>query len=105
MCRIVTKADHEVWHIRLAFVMPYMPCDPATAEKILFLQKWAPAWALAHAFDKDVMSIHRLTNQLGRYTLVGTTVKEPDRLPTDVGADEKHMTSYSDLQVQLKCEI
>ena len=90
--RIVTKADDEVWYIRPAFVMPYMTCDTATAEKILFLQKWAPAWALAHAFDKDVMSIHRLTLRMGRYTMVGTTVKQPDKLPKEVGADEKHTT-------------
>ena len=92
MRRIVTKADKEVWHIRPAFVMPYMTCDTATAEKILFLQKWAPAWALAHVFDKDVMTIHRLTLRMGRYTLVGTTVKQPDTLPKNVGADEKHTT-------------
>jgi hypothetical protein len=43
--RIVTKADGEVWQIRPAFVMPYMTCDTKTAEKILFLAKWAPDWA------------------------------------------------------------
>ena len=90
--RIVTKADHEVWHIRPAFVMPYMTCDTATAEKILFLQKWASAWALAHTFEKDVMTIHRLTTHMGRDTIVGTTVKQADTLPKDVGADEKHST-------------
>ncbi len=88
--RIVTKADEEVWYIQPAFVMPYMTCDTATAEKILFLQKWAPAWALAHAFEKDVMSIHRFTIRMGRYTMVGTTVKQPDKLPKNVGADETH---------------
>ncbi len=43
--RIVTKADGEVWQIRPSFVMPYMTCDTETAEKMLFLTKWAPAWA------------------------------------------------------------
>ncbi|MCP4401977.1 MAG: hypothetical protein GY801_32345, partial [bacterium] len=43
--RIVTKADGEVWQIRPSFVMPSMTCDTYTAEKILFLQKWAPCWA------------------------------------------------------------
>ncbi len=47
--RIITKADREVWHIRPAFVMPDMTCDTATADKILFWQEWAPAWALASA--------------------------------------------------------
>ncbi len=90
--RILTKADQEVWQIRPAFVMPYMTCDTATAEKILFLQKWAPAWALAHAFDKDVMTIYRLSTHMGRYNIVGTTAKQADTLPKDLAADEKHQT-------------
>jgi hypothetical protein len=90
--RIITKADGELWQLRPSFVMPYMTCDTATAEKILFLKKWAPAWALAHVFEKDVMTIHRLTNHMGRYNLVGTTVKKAEFLPKDVGADEKHST-------------
>ncbi len=89
--RIVTKADGEVWQIRPSFVMPYMTCDTATAEKILFLQKWAPAWTLAHVFEKDVMTIHRLSNHLGRYALVGTTVKTGGTLPKDTAADEKQV--------------
>lgn len=90
--RITTTADQETWQIRPAFLMPYMTCDTATAEQILVLRKWAPVWALAHAFQTDVMFIHRLTLQMGRYTIVGTTVKQPEGLPEDVGADEKHTT-------------
>jgi hypothetical protein len=88
--RIVTKADGEVWHIRPSFVMPYMTCDTATAEKILFLAKWAPDWALARVFEKDVMTIERLKIQMGRYNLVGTTVKTSGQLPHDLVADETH---------------
>ncbi len=90
--RIVTKADGAVWQIRPSCVMPYMTCETQTAEKILFLTKWAPAWALAHVFEKDVMMIHRLTTHMGRYNIVGTTVKHGDKLPEDLGADEKHST-------------
>lgn len=90
--RIVTTADGEVWQIHPSFVMPYMTCDTKTAEKILFLEKWTPAWALAHVFEKDVMTIHRLSKHLGRYNIVGTTVKQAEHLPKDVAADEKHST-------------
>ena len=69
--RIVTKADPEVWQIRPAFVMPYMTCDTATAEQILFLGAWAPDWALARVFEKDVMTIYRLRTHMGRYNMVG----------------------------------
>lgn len=88
--RILTKADQEVWQIRPAFLMPYMTCDTDTAEKILFLAKWTPDWALARVFEKDVMMIYRLKTHMGRYNMVGTTVKDPSKLPTDLGADEKH---------------
>lgn len=90
--RIITKIDQDVWRIRPAFMMPYMTCETETAEPILFLRKWAPAWALAHAFRTDVMFIHRVTLQMGRYNIVGTTAKQPEALPEHVGADEKHTT-------------
>ena len=65
-------------------------CDTQTADDILFLAKWAPDWALARVFKKDVMTIYRLRTSPGRYNLVGTTVKDPAKIPNDVGADEKH---------------
>ncbi len=64
--RILTKADQEVWQIRPSFMMPYMTCETKTAEKILFLAKWAPDWALARVFEKDVMMIYRLKTHMGR---------------------------------------
>jgi hypothetical protein len=90
--RIQTKADGEVWQLHPSFVMPYMTCDTATADDILFLATWAPDWALARVFKKDVMTIYRLRSSLGRYNLVGTTVKDPTVMPSDVVADEKHST-------------
>ncbi len=88
--RILTTANQEVWQIRPSFVMPYMTCETATAEKILFLAKWAPDWALARVFEQDVMMIYRLRTHIGRYNMVGTTVKTPTALPNDLAADEKH---------------
>ena len=90
--RVLTLVDGSVWQIRPAFVMPYMTCDTATAEKLLFLAKWVPNWALAHAFDKDERLIDRLHAHMGRYSLVGTTVKSAEALPRDLAADEKHTT-------------
>jgi hypothetical protein len=87
--RLQTTRNQEVWQIRPAFVLPYMTCDTATADDMLFLTKWVPDWALARVFKKDVMTIYRLRTSLGRYNLVGTTVKTPD-IPKHVAADEKH---------------
>lgn len=38
------------------------------------------------------MTVHRLTTHMGRYHIVGMTVKQADKLPKDLGADEKHST-------------
>jgi hypothetical protein len=88
--RIQTKEDKKVWQIRPSFVMPYMTSDTRTAEKIIFLSLWAPAWALARVFDKDVMTVYRLKTSVGRYNIVGTTVKSESLIPEDLVADEKH---------------
>jgi hypothetical protein len=88
--RILTKLDAEVWQIQPAFVMPYMTCDTATADHILFLSKWAPDWALARVFEKDVMQVYRLRTSVGRYSIVGTTFTSSEVLPKHLAADEKH---------------
>jgi len=87
--RILTKADGEVWQLRPAFVMPYMTCDTATAEQILFLSEWTPDWALARVFKLDAMTVYRVKTHMGRYNIVGTTVKKAEMLPKDLVADEK----------------
>jgi hypothetical protein len=51
-----------------------------------------PDWALTEVFGRNPMYWHRLERSLGRFSLVGTTVKDPERLPPHVVADEKHTT-------------
>src|SRR5712692_11067088 len=48
-----------------------------------------PCWAIAEVFGRDPMYWYRLEQGLGRFSVVGTTVKRADRLPTDLVADEK----------------
>ncbi len=84
-------APGEVFTIRPSFVMPYMTGYTDDVEKPLFLRKWAvPYWALAYVFGRDEQYWYRLEQRLGRNSLVGTTVKDPAKLPQDVLADEKH---------------
>ena len=60
-------------------------------ENGLFLRKFSvPYWAIAHVCGKNPMYWYRLENQLGRNSLVGTTIKNPDELPEHILADEKH---------------
>lgn len=82
----------DVFTIRPSFVMPYMTGYTDDVEKALFLRKWAvPHWALAYVFGRNENYWYRLEHRLGHNSLVGTTVKDPQKLPTDVLADEKHV--------------
>ena len=77
--------------IRPSFAMPYMTGFVKDVEKPLFLRKFAvPFWALSHCFGKNPMYWYRLEAAIGRYSLVGTTIKSPEKLPQHLSADEKH---------------
>jgi hypothetical protein len=61
-------------------------------EKALFLRRFGvPYWGLTYVFGHNDMYWQRLVNHLGRYDLVGTTVKTSEALPVDLLADEKHI--------------
>ncbi len=86
-----TPRAEDVFTIRPSFVMPYMTGYTNDVEKALFLRKWAvPPWALAYVFGRNENYWYRLENRFGRNSIVGTTVKEADKLPKDLLADEKH---------------
>lgn len=81
----------NVFTTRPSFVMPYMTGYTDDVEKALFLRRWGvPHWALAYVFGRDEQYWYRVENRLGRNSIVGTTVKDPDKLPQDLLADEKH---------------
>ena len=52
----------------------------------------APDGALTEVFGRNPMDWPRLERALGRFRLVGTTVKGPERWPPHLVADEKHTT-------------
>ena len=93
--RIKTKGTEEgteeAYTICPSFVMPYMTGYADDVEKALFLRKFdVPYWALVHVLGRDEMYWYRIECQIGRNSIVGTTVREPDHLPKDLLADEKH---------------
>jgi len=49
-----------------------------------------PFWALSHVFGKDAMFWNRIEQNIGRNSIVGATIKDPDLLPNYIAADEKH---------------
>ena len=89
--RLRLNESHEVFTVAPAFVMPYMSGRVDDVEKGLFLMRFhVPSWAMAHVFGRNAMYWYRLQNGLGRFSLVGTTVKTAECLPRDLVADEKH---------------
>jgi len=88
--RIRLEQGCTVFPVAPAFVMPSMTGRTHDVDDALFLMRFhVPCWAIAEVFGRDPMYWYRLEQGLGRFSVVGTTVKRADRLPTDLVADEK----------------
>ena len=89
--RLELKATAAVVLVRPSFLMPSMVGRTAAVAKALSLRHWGvPFDALVYVFGRDAMSWYRAELALGRPPIVGSTVKQPEKLPAHVLADEKH---------------
>jgi hypothetical protein len=89
--RLELKAPTEVFLGRPSFLRPSMVGRTAAVEKALYLRHWGvPFDALVYVFGRDAMYGYRAELALGRPTIVGSPVKQPEKLPAHVRADEKH---------------
>jgi hypothetical protein len=89
--RIEINATAEVFLVRPSFLMPDMVGRTEAVEKARYLRHWGvPFDALVYVFGRDAMSWYRAELALGRPAIVGSTVKQPEKLPAHVLADEKH---------------
>lgn len=89
--RIKLAATGEVFSVCPSFVMPYMTGYTKDVEHALFLLGFGvPYWALTHVYGRNDMYWYRQHMSFGRNSIVGTTVKDPESLPKDIVADEKH---------------
>ncbi len=85
------KVGEYAYTIMPAYVLPYMMGETDSVRDALFLRQFGvPYWALSYVFGHDDMYWERLVLRLGRNSVVGTTVKDPAHLPSDVLGDEKH---------------
>ena len=76
--------------LRPSFVMPYLTGRTQEVQGPLFLRKFAvPFWALAYVFGRTPMYWYRLEQTLGRYPLVGTTIRWAQDLPQAVVAGRR----------------
>jgi len=84
------EGKRQVFTIVPSTVMPYFVGLTDEIEKALFLRRFdVPFWALSYVFGRDDQYWYRLENQFGRYNLVQTVVKDPEKLPKHLLADEK----------------
>jgi hypothetical protein len=89
--RIRLPNANQDYQIRPSCVMPYMTATTDLVEKALFLRRWGvPFWALTYCFGFYDMFWYRLFISLGQNSLVGTTIKTEQALPTHLTVDEKH---------------
>lgn len=86
------KVSNISYRIRPSFILPYCRAKTSEVSKPLFLLKFGvPFWALAYVFGRNAMWWYRLYISLSSFSIVGTTVREKESLPTDLLADEHHI--------------
>lgn len=80
-----------VFTLRPSFVMSYMTGTVEEVEHPLRLLEYGvPCWLVTEIFGRNEMYWNRHMERLGRNSLVGTTVRDPERLPEHLVADEHH---------------
>lgn len=88
--RIKLKVTGKVFTIRPSFVFPYGVGRTEELDKALYLRRYGvPFDGLVYLFGRNVSFWQRACLQLGRPSLVGTTIKDPEKLPANLVADEK----------------
>ena len=84
------EGKEQIFTIAPSGVMPYLVGYTDEVEKALFLRRFdVPFWALTYVFGRNDDYWYRLENQFGRYDIVQTVVKDPEKLPKHLLADEK----------------
>lgn len=101
----------QVFTIAPSAVLPYMTGYIDEVEKALFLRRFGvPFWGLTYVFGRDDSYWERLSRSFGRHSLVGTTLKDPQKLAEHLLADEKHVhfngqTAYIATTVAQDCVL
>ena len=85
------KTGGVSYTVRPSFAMPYLTGRVKDVERAMLLRKFnVPFWVLARVFGKNPMDWFRMEQSIGRNSIVGTTVKNPENLPVHLTPDEKH---------------
>ncbi len=76
--------------------LPYLTGYTDDVEKALFLRRFdVPFWALTYVFGRNDDYWYRQENQFGRYDLVRTVVKDPERTTRPcIGRRKDHLAEW-----------
>lgn len=84
--------DGRRFTLRPSFLFGYMTGTVDELEyPLLLLSIGTPCWIVTQIFGHNDMFWQRLLERLGRNSVVGTTIRNPNRLPQDLVADEHHL--------------
>lgn len=85
------RLSQRVYSLRPSFVMSYMTGTVEELEHpLLLLSFGVPCWVVTKIYGHNDMFWQRHLERWGRASLVGTTVRVAERLPTHLAADEHH---------------
>jgi hypothetical protein len=80
--RIRLKCNGQAYQLHPDTVMPYMIGKTEEVEKGLYLRRYGvPYEGIAHVLGHSAMYWYDATPALGRASIVGTTVKDPQTIP------------------------
>lgn len=103
--RRIQVAGKDVYQIRPSFMMPYqIGATQEVARGLYMLFSGASLDQVTQTFGRNDMFWWRAFTGLGRNSIVGTTLKSPEKLPEHLLADEKH-TWWYDQRVYLATTI
>lgn len=89
--RKIVLANGTSYWLRPSFVTSYMTGTvDQLAYPLLLAAHGVPPWLLTIGFGHSDMYWYRIIERLGRNSLLGTTVRNADRLPEHLAADEHH---------------
>ncbi len=89
--RQLRLSNGGVFTLRPSFVTRYMTGTVENLENpLLLLSVGVPYWIVTRICGHNDMYWHRQVEALGRNSLVGTTVRDPERLPEHLAGDEHH---------------
>ena len=89
--RQIIDGNGTKWYLRPSFVTPYMTARvEELTGSLLLLSIGVPLWVVVRIFGRNEMYWYRQLEQLGRNSLVGTTVQTSSNLPEHLAADEHH---------------